>query len=270
MMKDATPSVSGMPRLKLNEVHVWSVNIGAWEPHLETLCAILSKEEHAHASRISLESRRQRFAITRALLKLVLGSYLDTAAASVRIEYGLHGKPRLADAGQSQRLTFNLTHSKDLALYAVSHGREVGIDVEYVRRDFDWRRIAARCFPPAEWLMLRRISSARRCEAFFRCWTHKEAILKASGRGLLQAWGEYPTIPHLSSESPSPPDAVSPAGRWSLRDINVPPGYVATLAVEGARCQIIPRESLWTPVREKVGSPPVHERQRSLLASGIL
>jgi 4'-phosphopantetheinyl transferase len=128
-----------------------------------------------------------------------------------------------------------VTHSHGVALYAVTRGREVGIDLERIRSDLAVTEIAGRFFSRQEVAMLRALPTEEQREAFFRCWTRKEACLKARGEGL-----SLPLDQVDVSLAPGEPDAVpgternpSEASRWSLQELIPAPGYAAALAVEG-------------------------------------
>jgi 4'-phosphopantetheinyl transferase len=132
-------------------------------------------------------------------------------------------------------LRFNLSHSQDLALYAVTSNREVGVDLEYIQRDFDTRQIAERFFSTREIAALHALPANLQTESFFRCWTRKEAYVKARGEGLSLPLEQFDV-----SLSPDDPAALlnvagNPAevSRWSLRELTPAPGYMAAIAVEG-------------------------------------
>jgi 4'-phosphopantetheinyl transferase len=152
----------------------------------------------------------------------------------MRFAYGPKGKPDLAPGSAVGGIRFNVAHAGGLALVAVTRGREVGVDLEQVR-DVDVEGIAERFFSAREVAALRRLPPAIRAEAFFRCWTRKEAYVKATGDGLSAGLEQFDV-----SLLPGDPAAMlahrgdpSEVGRWSLRDLAPAPGYVGALAVEG-------------------------------------
>jgi 4'-phosphopantetheinyl transferase len=132
-------------------------------------------------------------------------------------------------------LSFNLTHSHQLALYAVTRRREIGVDLEYVRADFADEQIAERFFSPREVAALRTVPENLLKEAFFHCWTRKEAYVKAKGEGLSIPLDQFdvslaPGEPALLLSTRDDPQE---ADRWSLQALFPGSGYVAALAVEG-------------------------------------
>ncbi len=117
----------------------------------------------------------------------MLQSYTKIPAGEIEFEYESNGKPRLAHASTLGNVSFNLSHSGDLALYAFARNREVGIDLEQIRSFPDMEEIAARCFLPEEQAALKRLSSPEKEKEFFHFWTRKEAQLKCSGEGFSSA-----------------------------------------------------------------------------------
>jgi 4'-phosphopantetheinyl transferase len=146
----------------------------------------------------------------------------------------------LARKANHGELGFNLAHSHELALYAITRGREVGIDLERIRSNLVDEQIAERFFSPREVVVLRGLPTHRQREAFFNCWTRKEAYVKAKGQGLSIPLDQFDV-----SLAPGEPAALlstqwhpQEASRWSLQKLNPGCGYVAALAVEGHDWQV--------------------------------
>ncbi len=220
-----------------DEVHVWRADLGLGEDALQSMRASLTADERARAERYRFPGVGERFIASRGVLRGILGSYLGLEPGQVRLCVGTHGKPALANKGGASGLRFNLTHSHRLGLYAVAHGREVGVDVEWIRSGslVGRTRIADRFFSVREADELRALPAQIREEAFFACWTRKEAYIKAVGRGLSLSLSQFEV-----SVSPMAPAALlttardaQDARRWSLRDLQPGQGYAGALAVEG-------------------------------------
>jgi len=166
---------------------------------------------------------------------MLLSRYLGMTPHQVRFEYTVAGKPHLAPSQGERLLRFNLTHSGELLLIAVTDGRALGIDVEEVRNDIDVGEIAAHFFSPNEQRDLATLSGPRRIDAFFECWTRKEAYVKARGEGLSLPLDQF-DVSLLPGESArlieTRPDSAE-ARRWQLEALSVADGYKAALAVEG-------------------------------------
>ncbi|MDQ3928579.1 MAG: 4'-phosphopantetheinyl transferase superfamily protein, partial [Chloroflexota bacterium] len=155
-------------------VHIWSAPLdlpSELMPHFESL---LSPGEIARADRFVFEKTRRHFIAGRGLLRSILSWYAGRQAGELEFEYGPYGKPALAESCEGAWLRFNVSHSRDRALYALARGREVGVDVEYMRTDLEYEGIAKRFFSPRESAVLRALPKSQRCEAFFNCWTRKE------------------------------------------------------------------------------------------------
>ena len=223
-----------------DDVHVWRAPLDLSRTTVHRLRGALSPQELERASRYRFERDRRRFTVARGLLRLILSAYLGIAAQSVRFRGGPHGKPHLdGDTGQ-ERLRFNVSHSHELGLFAVTRDREVGVDVEFVARDLPVLDVAERFFSPVEVSVLQKLPARAQREAFFTCWTRKEAYIKARGDGLALPLHQFdvslsPGEPAALLGSEEDPEDVA---RWSLVELKPGPGYVASLAVEGAACQV--------------------------------
>ncbi|HKP10473.1 MAG TPA: 4'-phosphopantetheinyl transferase superfamily protein, partial [Blastocatellia bacterium] len=147
--------------------------------------------------------------------------------------YSEHGKPSLAGS-HSGDLRFNVSHSHELALFAFTWGRELGVDIEWIRPEVAGEQIAEQFFSRDEVATLRALPPGRQAEAFFNCWTRKEAYIKARGEGL--------SLPlHLFDVSlaPGEPAALLRAAmsdettRWTMTALAPGAGYKAALVAEG-------------------------------------
>lgn len=238
MRDEGWSSRPGMPRASADEIHVWRVRLE--RPHTAAACREddLSPEERVRAAALRFLTDRARFVATRTALRRILGAYSDTEPARLHFAYGPHGKPELRDHPD---LSFNVSHSGELALVAVTRRRPVGIDVERVREDVSIDELATLVFTDRERRALGRSPgsdgasrSARELADFFVLWTCKEAVMKAIGAGV---WLPPQSVEvSLASQPPVPTrvggDAEA-ARRWSLKRIDVGPGYAAAVAAEG-------------------------------------
>jgi len=236
------------PKLAGNEVHLWRVNLeavagegAAQEPSHEQWSGLLSEDEQARAARFHFARHRQYFTATRAILRRILAAYLDTDPKDLSFAYGAKNKPALSAEHADSALAFNVSHSGDMALFAFTRSRQVGVDVELIRCDFDTSAIARRFFSAAEQSQLAALDPEQRHEAFFRCWTRKEAYIKAIGEGLSLPLDQFDVSlkPNdhdaLLATRPNEPEAK----RWSLRDVAARPGYCAALCVSGTDWKLI-------------------------------
>jgi 4'-phosphopantetheinyl transferase len=208
--------------------------------HIQSLQQVLTANEQRRAERFYFQKDRDRFIVTRGLLRTILSRYLDIEPYQVRFCYNHYGKPALARQSGADMLRFNVSHSQAMGLYVVARGREVGVDVERIRTDLAFEQIAKRFLSPREVAVLRALPVTMQREAFFKCWNRKEAYVKARGNGL-----SLPPNQFEVSVAPGEPAALlSDSGdpwatsRWSLRDLSPAPGYVAALAAEGQEWQL--------------------------------
>lgn len=216
--------------LPADEVHVWTADLDSYAP--ESLISVLSTDEAQRAQRFHFSTDRHHFIVARALLRKLLAGYLKTAAHEVTFHYGDYGKPGLVSAAPCK---FNLAHSHGRAAYAFSLNRELGIDLELVRADFGGEEVAKRFFSRCEIETLQKLPKALAGQAFFNCWTRKEAYIKAIGEGLSMPLDLFdvslaPGEPAALLRNRRNADEVS---RWSMQSLTAAQGYVAALVVEG-------------------------------------
>ena len=219
-------------QLQSNEVHIWLADLD--QHSADSLKSLLAEDEIVRAERFHFEKDRRHYTVARAWLRKLLAAYLGTTARELRFNYAEKGKPSLEGA-ENSLLNFNLAHSHGKGIYAFSRGRELGIDLEFLREDFGGEEIAERFFSPGEIAALRSVPADLTKQAFFNCWTRKEAYIKARGEGLSMPLDVFDV-----SLAPGEPAALlrnhkEPAevGRWSMQSLSVADGYVAALVVEG-------------------------------------
>ena len=217
-------------------VHVWDVELERAPEDVARLERLLPDAEVRRAARQPFEARRRDLVISGAALRSILASYLGADPGAVRFSIDAGGKPRLDGTWSTMPLTFNLSHSRGRALVAVTLEREVGVDLERLRRDLPIDRLAARFFSPREIAALRSTPEELRPAAFFACWTRKEAFVKATGAGIFRQSLQSFAVSVDPGPGPVPlviPGHDAEAGRWRLESIAASPGYAAAVAVEG-------------------------------------
>jgi len=195
---------------------------------------LLSGEETARMLRFHFAHDQSAFAFARGMLRTLLGSYLGVGPELVSFQTSELGKPSLSGERAQSSLHFNLSHTAGAVVVAVCLDREIGADVERVRQDFDVDDIAGKFFSPSEQKALRSFAPGQsRVDAFFRCWTRKEAWLKARGSGL-----SFPLTDFDVSMSAREGDVLlvtrpdpDEARRWRILDEGAPPGYASAVAI---------------------------------------
>ena len=221
-------------RLPDGEVHVWRATLWSGPADLLELRSILSPDERARADRFRAAGDRARFVAARGALRRILARYTGEQPEDLRFSYAAWGKPRLEPGAGAQRIEFNVSHSGQLAVYAIAEGRRLGVDVErIVPVTGNDERLSRSWLSEQELVELSAMDDSARTRRFYSLWTRKEAYLKARGEGL--------SLDPDRVRIPSDPIGGSfesafesgAAARWSLRELEAGPDYAAALAVEG-------------------------------------
>jgi 4'-phosphopantetheinyl transferase len=211
-------------------VEVWWIPLSATRDDVRTFERILAPDELARADRFAFVRDRTHFIAARAALRSILGHRSDRAPHSIRFDYGPQGKPSLA-GDPNDTIYFNMAHSGDRAVVAVSSEAPVGIDIERISPEIDVMDIATHFFSPVEIATLARLGKDRHLAAFFKCWTSKEAYIKALGQGLSIPLQEFDVC--VDPDCPARllrPLAERQTGSWFLHDLRGGDGYRTTIA----------------------------------------
>jgi 4'-phosphopantetheinyl transferase len=218
------------PELRGDGIHIWRSWLSLDSHDLKRLRSYLTSDEQDRAARFRFDRDRNRYIVARGILRTVLGLYLQKPPESLRFRYGPRGKPSLDLVASPQSLEFNLSHSDDLALFAIGWNRNLGVDVEQIRPNFGGEEIAQRYFSAAEAQALVQLPVEDRPAGFFKCWTRKEAYIKASGEGLQIPFDSFDVSPALGV-SESSPGGADP--RWRMWAFSPAPNYAAALVSDG-------------------------------------
>src|ERR1700680_234009 len=235
--------------LQDDEVHVWLVDLIAWEKAADSLLELLEPAERERAARFKFPGPRNQFVISRALLRLALGRYLGIEAREIRFRTTKNEKPELAANSALNDLRFNLSHTDGATVFAITRRRQVGVDVERIRMDTNAMELAERFFshPEVEWL--RSQPASEQIPAFFTCWTGKEAYIKAHGEGLsmpLSSFGALPVAGVANSKLQLEVyDDAQEGLHWSIWQLELGSSLRAALAIEGGICRV--RLGHWPP-----------------------
>ncbi|HEY2841713.1 MAG TPA: 4'-phosphopantetheinyl transferase superfamily protein [Pirellulales bacterium] len=246
-MADADPYLlsTETDSLQSGIAQVWRVRIAPPEgapddtPPDEALGRSLSDDERARAARFKFNKHRYRYVAARAALRRLLGRYAAVDPADLCFDYGLQGKPRIEQPTAARAISFNMSHSRDLALLAFTLGPRLGVDIEAVRNMPNALGIARRFFTVEEAELLAAAEEVSDC--FFRFWTRKEAVIKAVGTGLATPLSDF----DVSSGQPAGEPwrtlrvASLPDDLWAVHDLPAAPGYRAAICIEGAPLEIV-------------------------------
>jgi 4'-phosphopantetheinyl transferase len=193
---------------------------------------LLSPDEQERAARFHFERDRQYFCATRAALRSLLSAYLKAPPLELSFQYSDKGKPGLDSRYLSCGIEFNVSHSGGLALLGFTLNRHIGVDIEKIRNDVDCEAIARRFFSAREQEQLSLLPADQRAEAFFRCWTRKEAFIKALGEGLSHPLDQFDVSLDVSGRVSLVTRPVAEDARhWSLHAVDAGPGYAGAFAV---------------------------------------
>lgn len=211
-------------------VEIWSATLDSISPNeLDELAAKLDSAERARADQFRFAQDRHRYLARRGILRRLLGEALHRPAAALEFSYGAAGKPEIRNPDAEEKLHFNVSHAAGIALFALAWNRDLGIDLE----------CASRLTNPSDELV-QRILSRRELEvwrslpagedrqrALLRAWARKEALSKATGRGLSESFQEI----ELVLDAAAPKSSLKIGESWTVYDLDAPPNCCAALAV---------------------------------------
>ena len=195
-----------VPHLSPGAIHLWELDLDHF-----VFSDILSEDERARAARFRFDHDRKRFAAGRTAMRLLLAGYLKAKPEQIHFTYGPAGKPAIAGS----KVAFNLTHSGASALLAFALDCQVGADVELIRLIDDFPALAQYSFAPGEYQRWQALPADQKARAFYRCWTRKEAYLKAIGEGIAHRLQKF----EVAFEPGVAPAILKGAeGSWTLFD----------------------------------------------------
>ena len=238
------PSELALPS---RSIHLWRVSLEQPPGLVHQLAQLLSRDEQERAEHFRFERDRRRFIVARGTLRTLAGRYLGLEPGRVQFQYGPYGKPCFAHDPDHHRLRFNLAHSNELAVYAFAGGREVGIDVEYLHPMPDAEEIAQRFFSNHENASFQMLPDNQKLDAFFNCWTRKEAYIKALGDGLSHPLDQFQVslIPGEPARLLKVDDFPEEVERWHMMAFVPAAGYVGALIAEGSDLQVEDWQFVW-------------------------
>jgi 4'-phosphopantetheinyl transferase len=226
--------------LREDEVHVWIASLDRRQSELSFFESILAEDEINRADRFHFHKDRDRFVAARGLLRMVLSCYVGVPPGEILFTYGAHGKPRLSQQHSRMGIQFNLAHSDGKAIYAITLNREVGVDIESIKYEIPFKDIAEHFFSGAELTALRDLPQEMQRIAFYKCWTRKEAFIKALGDGLSCPLADFDVsvMPGEPAKLLNVRWAPEEASRWFMKDIDAVPGFSAALVFSGSHCRM--------------------------------
>jgi len=231
------------------EVHIWKVPLDIDYNCLAEISSILSRDEIERAQKFQFEIHARRFIVCRGRLRIILGHYIGKLPHHLQFGYGRYGKPYLHNDLHDLKLQFNVSHSQDMALFAISHGSRIGVDVEQIRDMPNMLDIARDVLTDKEYRSLSLYSGWKRIEYFFQLWTRKEAYLKAIGFGLTHEMNKINVLieDNTTYQTALREDEINHTTSWMLYDLTgISSAYVGAVIVEGSK--LLLRHYTWDMV----------------------
>ena len=225
------------PALSRGAVHVFLLRLAAFDA--AALTANLCPTEKARAARLKVAKARAQFIITRAVLRQLLANYLGIAPRALAFTAGPRGKPALSPDWRQKRIEFNVSHAADYALLALGLDHRLGVDIESVKRQVDYRALANRFFSAAEQAAFKKLPARAACAAFYRVWSRKEAFLKATGQGLAGGLAGFSVPLGETPVQTRVRGATDTGSDWFIYNVIAPPGYQTALVADQAGLDIV-------------------------------
>lgn len=226
--------VSVIRKFDGSSIHLWLACVNDAEQGQRAFLDCLGEDERVRARGLRHELARREFVLGRGLLRSLLAGAIHCLPSEIDFRYTAAGKPVLAAAAQCGIIQFSVSHSGGHVAIALARRRRVGVDIELMDARMNWMELAHRIFSNREIASIQGLPAAQRREAFFQRWTCKEALLKATGSGLIDdlsaiefdlAEGRPPTLLRAPAEAGEP-------GRWTFHRPPVPDRMAGSLAVE--------------------------------------
>ena len=228
-MSDLWQATPDTLRLSPEYIDVWICDLRILSKNIEIFYSLLTDDERERANKLKVENKKQEYIITRGSLRQHLGLLINIDPKDLIFEYLKHGKPILAKKSNTTGVTFNVSHSNEFALLAISQQRNIGIDIEKINRDTNHLPLVKRFFSAAEQSRFQAIQKSKMAKAFCACWTRKEAFIKATGDGVFYGLDNFdvcfdPEIqnPKINLHDPS-------AEKWFAANLPINDEYMACL-----------------------------------------
>lgn len=228
--------------LKLDSkfIDIWRTPLDLPKSEIDNYANLLSAEEMKRAERFKVKRKYREYIISRGLLKKILGIVLKSDPLDIRIQYAEHDKPFITDTWRDKQVSFNVSHSHKQTVIALSLDRTLGIDIEHIRDNVEFKKLAKRFFSKQESSDLDTYTNSGIAKAFFACWTRKEAYVKALGDGISFGLSEFSVSvnPYDSDVSLTTHWDQDEASKWSIKNLETEEDYIAALATDGGKFKL--------------------------------
>lgn len=222
-------------QLEPNHIHIWLIDLAISDIDESKQMACLSQDELDRANRFNAPIHRKRFIAARYALRQLLSDYISIPSEVIRFSYNQYGKPSLDLSDQTPAIQFNIAHSDDMALCALTLNHAIGIDIEkMIERSF--LDIAKRFYTPQENQALAALPAHKQMTGFYKLWARKEALAKAIGKGL-----QFSLMGFSVSTEPLTETIHAENKTWTVMSLDMPTDYQAAIASD----QPIENISVW-------------------------
>jgi 4'-phosphopantetheinyl transferase len=208
------------------DIHVWTVDLNLNPQQVGEFDRVLTAQERQRAAKFINPLHGSRWTVARGYLRQILSQYLNLTPGEIVFSYGQQGKPAI----EGNDIQFNLSHSGDRAVYAISAKYPVGIDLEFIH-PLPAADLVDRFFSAQEQAIFHRLPVDLQQAAFFHAWTQKEAYLKACGTGLNTPLDQI----EVSIDPRTPPEIITAplTGIWQIEKLVIPPAYAGSIVIGG-------------------------------------
>ncbi len=215
--------------LSKGHVDVWLCDLKQLSGDIKIFYSILSEDERDRADKLKVEDKKQQYIITRGVLRERLGLLTNIDPKDFVFDYLEHGKPVMANNHQCADITFNVSHSYDLAMIAIAQKQSIGIDIEKINYESDHQALMTRFFSKAEQTEFQTMLDANKARAFCACWTRKEAFIKAVGDGVSYGLDKFNIAVDPENQTPEINLHKPSEKTWSAINLPVDNDYMACL-----------------------------------------
>jgi 4'-phosphopantetheinyl transferase len=240
--------------LDSKNIDLWLEPLAAAEDAYQRYWMLLDEEERAKALRFVQEQHRVRYVISHGKVRTILARYIDRPPEAIRFAQAAAGKPYLAVDGSPHEVKFNLSHSGNTMILAVSRHEPVGVDIEEWNHRLDFAAIARECFAESEKAFWQALPEQEKIDMFFRLWTRKESFVKTVGAGFSLDVAQVVTSVEEICQFISLPACYGAAGQWQLVDLDLGPGISGALTVRAGCMERLCFRGLNAPFPESMQS----------------
>lgn len=230
MLNYPTWQTSNTFNLSVEKIFIWRIHIPDFIDYVAQDFHLLDEREKSRAKAFKFDRDRESFVVTHAALRKILGCYLQMPPEKVQFGFNEYHKPKLL-MPKHKNVHFNLSHSHDYALVAITLDQDVGVDVEYMRETRDLENIAKRFFAESEFEEYQSLAPSEKLEGFYNAWTRKEAFIKTVGQGLHFSLKDFVVSLDPTKEAHLKSAQGHSAEDWQLIGVLTAENYCAAIAV---------------------------------------